>query len=458
MFLFSKFADIYKRIKRFGHTPGMDPYEKQKLSIFNQINLFGFLTGIGIPLAAYFGEGYLPPLAWVVAISPSLISFFVLLCNYRRKYELAMMIYFVLYPLDTAMVYGGSIDAGIELFFVLYAILSVFYMKRISYMILSFLLSFGCYFIVFVFYRDYQYKLEQINFVYYLLNQAIAAAFIFMSMYLIKKENTLYQQKILAQNNALSEQYTANEKHKLELAEKAQVLQKTTEQLSELNMLKNKLFSVISHDLKTPIYSLRNLFQNVSRYNVPAEEIKVLIPDIVKDLDYAAGLMENLLQWAKSQMQGGTVNPQLVDVSLLIKETSQLLRLQAENKRVHVNFKQENPVYIFADKDMINLVLRNLLSNAIKFTPAEGEVSLVARETEELVEVCVQDTGTGISPENMRKLFGDDFFTTKGTANETGTGLGLVLCREFLHKNGGEISVESEQGKGSRFKFTLPRP
>jgi len=203
---------------------------------------------------------------------------------------------------------------------------------------------------------------------------------------------------------------------------------------------------------------LRNLFQNVHRYNVPAEEIKVLIPDIVKDLDYATGLMENLLQWAKSQMQGGTVNPQLIDVSLLIKETSQLLRLQAENKRVHVNFKQENPVYILADKDMINLVLRNLLSNAIKFTPAEGQVSVGVEETEESVEVFVQDTGTGISPENMNKLFGDDFFTTKGTANETGTGLGLVLCKEFLHKNGGEIMVESEHGKGSRFKFRLPRP
>jgi two-component system, sensor histidine kinase and response regulator len=458
MFVFSKIADVYRRVKKFGHTAHMDPYEKQKLSIFNQINFFGFLTGIGIPLSAYFGDGYLPPLAWIVASSPTVISFIVLLCNYKQKYELAMMAYFVLYPLDTALVYAGSIDAGIELFFILYAILSVFYLKRISNMVLSFLLSFGCYFVVFVFHKHYQYKLEEVNFMYYLLNQAIAVAFIFMSMYLIKKENSLYQKKILAQNNAL---YTRNNEiavQKKELAQKAMVLEKTTEQLTELDALKNKLFSVISHDLKTPIYSLRNLFRNVQQYDLPGEEIKVLLPDIMNDLNYTTGLMENLLQWAKSQMQGSSLNLQLLDVSLMIKETSQLLRLQAESKNVQVKFNADKPVYIFADKDMIDLVLRNLLSNAIKFTPPEGEVRLGATQTDAAIEIFVQDTGMGISPDNINKLFGNNFFTTKGTSNETGTGLGLVLCREFLHKNGGDITVESVQGKGSKFKFTLPIP
>lgn len=456
--MFSTIVSLYNRIKAIGTTPEMDGYERQKLGIFNQVNFFGVLTGIGIPFAAIFGEGYLPLLAWVVAFSPTIISASVLTSNYYRRYDLAMMIYFILYPVVTAMVYAGSIDAGIELFFILYAILSVFYLQKISHTILSFLLSFTCYFIVFVFNRDYQFKLEEINFVFYLLNQVIAVAFIFMSMFLIKKENTVYQRKILASNTALFKRNNEIAEQKKEIAEKAAVLEKTTEQLTELNALKNKLFSVIAHDLKTPIYGLRNLFRNMFQYDLPGEEIKVLLPDIVNDLNYTTGLMENLLQWAKSQMQGNTINPQLLDVSQLIKQTSQLLRLQADSKKVKVKYDSEKPVYIFADKDMIDLVLRNLLSNAIKFTPPEGEVRLGATQTSSCVEIFVEDTGTGISPENIDKLFGNNFFTTKGTANETGTGLGLVLCREFLQKNGGDISVESKPGKGSCFTFTLPVP
>ncbi len=458
MLIFSQIAELYRWVKRFGHTTEMDAYEKQKLSIFNQINFFGCLTGIGIPVAGFFGEGYLPPLAWIVAFSPVIISFSVLFCNYYRKYEMAMMIYFILYPVVTALVYAGSIDAGIELFFILYAILSVFYLQKISNMVLSFLLSFGCYFLVFVFHKTYQFKLEEINFIFYLLNQVIAAAFIFMSMYLIKKENTIYQQKILSNNQELFISNNEIAAQRMEIAEKAKELEQSSAKLKELDELKNKLFSVISHDLRTPIYGLRNLFRGMFQHDVPGEEIKILLPEIINDLNYTTGLMENLLHWAKSQMQGNTLNQQLLDVSKMIKETSQLLRLQADAKKVYVKLQSDKPVYIFADKDMIDLVLRNLLSNAIKFTPPEGEVSLGAVQTEEAVEIFIQDTGTGISPENMDKLFGNNFFTTKGTANETGTGLGLVLCKEFLQKNGGDISVMSEPGKGSRFIFTLPIP
>jgi two-component system, sensor histidine kinase and response regulator len=156
-------------------------------------------------------------------------------------------------------------------------------------------------------------------------------------------------------------------------------------------------------------------------------------------------------------MEGASINPQLIDVSLMITEVQQLLRLQAENKKVYLKTKTAATVYIYADKDMINLVLRNLLSNAIKFTPENGEVSLGAAIKNETVEVFVKDTGMGISKENIKQLFGNNYFTTKGTANETGTGLGLMLCKEFLNKNGGEIFVQSEIGKGSRFSFVIPK-
>jgi len=451
MQLLSRVLKLYSLVKEIGFDNKMDGFEKQKLSIFNQINFFGIVTGIVVPITGLFGEGYLPPLAWVVAFSPTVISLSVLISNYYREYDLGMMIYFILYPFFTALVYAGSIDAGIELFFILYAILSVFYLTRVRYIVLAFSISLTFYFIVFVFNKNYQFRLEKVNFIFYLLNQMIAIAFICLTMFLIKKESYQYQVKILLKNKAL----LARNK---EIARQKKEIEKNAAQLRELNALKNKLFSVISHDLKTPIYALRNLFRNMFQYDLPGEEIKVLLPEIINDLNYTTGLMENLLLWAKSQMQGDSINPQLLDVSELIKETSQLLRLQAESKQVYLKYNEDKPVYIFADKDMINLVLRNLLSNAIKFTPAEGEVELGAAQTQSCVEVFVKDSGTGISPENINKLFDNSFFSTKGTVNEAGTGLGLVLCKEFLSKNGGQIFVESEPGKGSLFKFTLPLP
>ena len=156
-------------------------------------------------------------------------------------------------------------------------------------------------------------------------------------------------------------------------------------------------------------------------------------------------------------MQGNSINPQLLDIAVMVNEVQQLLRLQAESKQVYVKSKIDPSLYIFADKDMINLVLRNILSNAIKFTPNKGEINVGAIVKNDMVEMYVQDSGTGISAENIKKLFTNNYFTTNGTANESGTGLGLMLCKEFLNKNGGEIMVESEVGKGSRFSFTIPK-
>jgi two-component system, sensor histidine kinase and response regulator len=283
------------------------------------------------------------------------------------------------------------------------------------------------------------------------------SAFIFTGLFLIKKENTDYQKEMLYSNWELNNTNEEIKKQRLQLEEKALLLEEQTLQLVELNTVKDRLFSVISHDLKTPIYSLRNLFKGMHENNLPAAEIKLYVPEILTDLNYTIGLMENLLQWAKSQMQGDNINQQLIDVGDLMDDVKHLLRLQAQNKKIYVNTKADKPLYIYADKDMMNLVLLNLLSNAIKFTPENGEVSLSALVKDETVEVHVQDTGKGISSDNIQKLFNNNYFTTKGTANESGTGLGLMLCKEFLNKNGGKIFVESEEGKGSRFSFTIPK-
>ncbi len=444
-------------VKSIGYTNNMDNYEKRRLGIFNRINFLGLLTGIIIPFSALFGKGYVPPIAWVVAMAPAFISSVVLISNYYYKHHFAMMWYFITYPIITCMVYAGNIDVGIELLFVLYGVFAVFFLQKTIHILFATCFSVACYLAVVIVFRDYKYVLAEINFQYYIINQFVSLAFIFVGLFLIKKENTDYQKEMLYANWELKNTNEEIYQQRLQLEEKAALLEEQTLQLVELNTVKNRLFSVVSHDLKTPIYGLRNLFKAMHENDLPAAEVKLYVPEILTDLNYTTGLMENLLQWAKSQMQGDHINQQLIDISDLMKDVKQMLRLQADNKKIYVSTKADKPIYIYADKDMMNLVLLNLVSNAIKFTPQHGEVSVSASVTDETVEVHVQDTGKGISSDNLQKLFSNNYFTTKGTANESGTGLGLMMCKEFLTKNGGEIFVQSEEGKGSRFTFTLPK-
>jgi signal transduction histidine kinase len=281
--------------------------------------------------------------------------------------------------------------------------------------------------------------------------------FIFYGLLLIKNENTRYQEQSRDRNWQLRRSNLKILRQKADITGKAALLEDQTQQLTELNSLKNKLFSVIAHDLKAPLYALRNLFRNVQLYDLPGDEIKRLVPEVINELTYTTGLMENLLQWAKSQMQAESVRPQLLDIAGIAKEVLQLLRLQAEAKKIYIDSKIEHPIFVYADKDMVNLVLRNLLSNAIKFTPVEGNILLDARELRSCIEISVQDTGMGISQEGLQRLMEHNYYSTRGTGGEAGTGLGLMLCKEFLSRNGGQMNIRSEPGKGSLFSFTLPK-
>lgn len=444
-------------IKHLGVTDKMDDYEKRKLGIFNQINFFQFIIGIFIPFFGSFHSDELPVSVWVLSAVPVVISMATLVLNYMHKLNAAQLTYFILYPFFTGFVYLKGLDAGVEMHFMLYGVLAVFFLQDMGYMIFTIALSMINYFVLAVVLKDFRYELRDENLFLYFLNHLLSLGFIFYGLFLIKKENTGYQFKLLAKQRALHKKNLEIKKQKELITEKAKLLQVQKTELSELNLLKTKLFSVIAHDLKTPMYALRNLFRNMHQQNLPAEEIKNFIPDVLMDLNYTIGLMENLLQWSKTQMEAGSVRPEEVDISAMINDVMHLLRLQAEAKQIYVESKNHEPVYAFADKDMVNLVLRNLLSNAIKFTPQMGNILVGVNDTDSFVEVYVQDSGAGISKEALTKINENNFFTTKGTASESGTGLGLMLCKEFLAKNGGQMFIESEAGKGSIFSFTLPK-
>jgi two-component system, sensor histidine kinase and response regulator len=444
-------------VKTIGIIPEMEDFEKRKLSIFNQLNFLGVITGIIVPLLGLFFNDHLPPLAWFAIASPAAISAFVLWLNFEKYYEQAKLVYFAMYPIATCLVYLGKVDVGIELFFILYCVMSVFFFQSLRSIFFSFSWSIVCYFLAAKVGREYYFFLESKNYAFYVLNYLTAAAFILYALYLIKKENMGYQFTLIYKSREVHRRNIEIERQKQDITRKSQLLEEQTRKLTELNNLKNKLFSIIAHDLKTPMYALRNLFENMQRQKMSAREIKEFVPSIAEEMNYTTSLMENLLQWAKSQMASAPVEPEELDVESMIQEVLGLLHLQATNKKIHLEACIEQPLYCYADRDMVNLVLRNLLSNAIKFTPEKGKVMVGANEQPEWVEIYVEDTGIGISPENLDRLFGNNYFTTKGTGNESGTGLGLKLCKEFLEKNGGQITVSSKPGHGSTFTVTLPR-
>ncbi|HEU4469835.1 MAG TPA: HAMP domain-containing sensor histidine kinase [Flavisolibacter sp.] len=451
-------AIFLQQVKSIGIAEKMDDYERRKLSIFNQLNFFQLVTGVLIPLIGLLHSDNLPLSAWLLACVPSCISVAVLVFNHYRKYETAQLTYFILYPFFTGFVYLKGMNAGVELHFILYGVLAVFFLQDMGYMLFTIALSMVNYFILSVVLQNYIYEVKHENRFLYLFNHLLALGFIYYGLFLIKKENTGYQFRILSKQRALHKKNLEIKKQKNLITEKARLLEIQKSELTELNLLKTKLFSVIAHDLKTPMYALRNLFRNMHQQNLPAEEIKVLVPDVLMDLNYTIGLMENLLTWSKTQMQANNVKPETLDMSRMIFDVLSLLRLQAEAKQIDVEAKSSQAVYALGDRDMVNLVLRNILSNAIKFTPQQGHIEVGINDMPGFVEVYVQDSGTGISRDALDKINENIFYTTKGTASESGTGLGLMLCKEFLARNGGQLHIESEPGKGSIFSFTLPKP
>lgn len=238
----------------------------------------------------------------------------------------------------------------------------------------------------------------------------------------------------------------------------AKVAQRTKE-LEEINRTKDKFFSIIAHDLKNPFNSLLGfselLLENLKDFSL--DKIEEYISIIFDTSQSSFALLENLLDWSRSQTGGLIIEKKKLDIHKIAADNIILLESHALKKGIRFY----NDVYLgtacFADYNMTNTVLRNLLSNAVKYTNEDGKITIDCQAVGNMVKVTVCDNGVGISEKVIDNLFRiDQNVSTRGTANETGTGLGLILCKEFVEKNGGEISVESELGEGTTFHFTLP--
>lgn len=238
----------------------------------------------------------------------------------------------------------------------------------------------------------------------------------------------------------------------------SEAIKKYAEELHQLNTTKDKFFSIIAHDLKNPfitILGFTDLLQ--SDFGELTDEEKLYyIQEMNKSAQISHNLLQNLLQWSRSQTGRIEFNPTKLNLANLVKDNINLLNATASNKQIELTSEIQDDTFVFADEDMINTVLRNLISNAIKFTPQKKSIKISSRFTNGFLETCVEDTGIGMNEETLNKLFRLDVsHSSKGTEEEAGTGLGLILCKEFVEKNSGKIRVESKPGKGSKFIFTL---
>lgn len=233
-------------------------------------------------------------------------------------------------------------------------------------------------------------------------------------------------------------------------------LQNQATELQHLNNLKDKFFSIISHDLKGPVFGVKELIYLTQSGVISKDEFYSMLPEVSKNMEQVSILLENLLAWTSSQLKGEYIQPQKIDLYRIVSSQKNLLERIASEKSVLIEMLGFENTWVKADKNMLELIFRNLISNAIKFSKKNSKIDLTCKAQGDDYEICVRDYGAGISPENLEKLNEGISFTTRGQNNETGTGLGMLLVKEYLDKNGGTLRIESTVGEGSKFYIKLP--
>ncbi len=269
----------------------------------------------------------------------------------------------------------------------------------------------------------------------------------------------LKTQELRKKNELLREQTEfLNESNAL-LVERQQQIIEQSEKLQELNSTKDRFFSIIAHDLTSPFNTILGFTELLSTdFEKMNEKQKIKIATAINDsAKRVHGLLDNLLKWARSQTNGMKYNPKEIHIESVFSEVIELFEIRLNDKGIKLNITNEDDFIVYADEDMLKTVLRNLVSNAIKYTGRGGTLSISAAANHTKAIISVSDTGIGMKPELIDKLFDmKTSFTTNGTDGETGSGIGLILTHEFVQKNKGRLSVDSSHGKGTTFKFTLP--
>ncbi len=230
------------------------------------------------------------------------------------------------------------------------------------------------------------------------------------------------------------------------------------EELQKLNQLKDRIFSIMAHDLRGPLLNLAEVLKMTSDDTISAEEFKILSPNLTKDISYTTDLLENILHWSRSQLKGYGINRDYFDLEKLILSEINYHLKSANSKKIEIIEDISVEIIAFADLLMMQMVIRNLISNAIKFCHIDCFIKITASYIDkDYVGVSIRDNGVGIAQKNIQRIFNGENVSSRGTQNEKGTGIGLMVCWDFMARNDGVITIKSEEGKGTLFNLKIPR-
>ena len=276
---------------------------------------------------------------------------------------------------------------------------------------------------------------------------SLAAALILLTLLIFNYLKSKKQEEVITEHK---------EKLKQEQIRNEAILEQT-HHLEEVNQVKDKLFSIVSHDLKDSISSIKAFLDLLKEDSISKEEFRELIPELSENANNASSLLFNLLNWSKSQMQSLEPKPELFNIQEVFHTKMALVEQKVEDKRI-VLMDESQRDFVYADKSMIEIVIQNLITNAVKFSRTGDVITVSNQDVDGKALICVEDTGVGISRENIDKLFNaNKNFTTVGTKNEKGTGLGLTIAKDLVELNDGRIWVESTVNVGSKFFIELPK-
>lgn len=286
-------------------------------------------------------------------------------------------------------------------------------------------------------------KFNKFKLIFYALLAAFAVVLTFFVLFLLKRNNKLkYTRELEAKNK------------KIELQNEAILEQ--SKHLENINKVKDKLFSIVSHDLKDSLTSTKGFIDLLKDGQLSQEEFHSLLPELSENANNASLLLFNLLNWSKSQMQSLEPKPSIFDIQEVFADKVKFIERKLEAKGIQLidNTLRD---FIYADRSMVEIVIQNLLANAVKFCDRGDSISISNQISNGKAIISVADTGVGIKKENIGKIFGNNTFTTRGTNKEKGTGLGLTICKELIELNKGNIWVESTVNVGSTFYVELPK-
>lgn len=242
------------------------------------------------------------------------------------------------------------------------------------------------------------------------------------------------------------------------LRQEALKSQHQADELQKLNQLKDRIFSIMAHDLRGPLLNLSEVLKMTADDTISTEEFKQLSPTLAKDIMYTTDLLENILHWSRSQLKGYSINKEAFDLEKLILSEIHYHSKAAGNKQISITQTIPAELTAYADLLMMQIVIRNLIANAIKFCHAKCQIDISAVNlNKDYIGVCIKDNGVGISPENIQRIFNGENVSSRGTQNEKGTGIGLMVCWEFMARNEGSITIQSVVGAGTVFNLGIPR-